>query len=290
MWYRAFAYGFSVLAIGVAITVGYGSYAWKKETDAIRARLEASRQANATTRFDTSELDQLPPPVQRYFRAVLAVGQPMIVAANLEHQGTFNMSASTDDWKPFTSTQRVVMHRAGFDWDGSIQMLPGIAARVHDAYVAGEGILHATVMGAFPLTNLRGTPELAQGEFMRFVAESVWYPTRMLPSQGATWQAVDNTSARLTMQDGTQLSTLLVSFGPDAMITSMKADSRGRTINDAIVMMPWQVRVGSYGSREGMQIPLRGEVEWLTPEGAKPYWRGHITAVRYQFSLPPSSA
>ncbi len=37
-------------------------------------------------------------------------------------------------------------------------MLPGV--RVHDAYVAGEGILHASLFGLIPLVNLRGTGEV----------------------------------------------------------------------------------------------------------------------------------
>ena len=38
------------------------------------------------------EIADLPQPVQRYFRAVLKEGQPLIAAARVSHQGTFNMS------------------------------------------------------------------------------------------------------------------------------------------------------------------------------------------------------
>jgi hypothetical protein len=31
-----------------------------------------------------------------------------------------------------------------------------------------------------------------------------------------------------------------------------------------------------------MRVPLDGEVAWLLPEGAKPYWRGHITEISYE--------
>ena len=33
-----------------------------------------------------------------------------------------------------------------------------------------------------------------------------------------------------------------------------------------------------------MQVPLDGEVAWMLPEGAKPYWRGHTTEITYQFA------
>jgi hypothetical protein len=33
-----------------------------------------------------------------------------------------------------------------------------------------------------------------------------------------------------------------------------------------------------------MLVPLGGEVAWLPPEGPKPYWRGRITAIEYEFA------
>ena len=36
----------------------------------------------------------------------------------------------------------------------------------------------------------------------------------------------------------------------------------------------------------GRVVSLTGEVAWLTAEGRKPYWRGTITAVAYEFAPP----
>lgn len=35
-------------------------------------------------------------------------------------------------------------------------MMPGLKVRVHDAYVAGEGILHAAILGLFTVVELGG--------------------------------------------------------------------------------------------------------------------------------------
>ena len=84
-----------------------------------------------------------------------------------------------------TETEKnVLIAFAGFDWDGRIAVIPGVAARVHDAYVMGEGILHVSISGLFTLANLRDTDDMAEGEMMHFVAEAAWYPTVLLPSQG----------------------------------------------------------------------------------------------------------
>ena len=68
------------------------------------------------------------------------------------------------------------------------------------------------------LANLRGTPEVAQGELMRFLVEAVWYPTALLPSQGVQWEAVDDTSAKATLKDGATTLTLLFRFNENGLI------------------------------------------------------------------------
>ena len=70
----------------------------------------------------------------------------------------------------------------------------------------------------------------------------------------------------------------------DGTLQSVRADARGRTVGGQIVMTPWEGRWLDVQVRDGMKVPLSGEVAWLTPEGRKPYWRGTITSVRYGFA------
>lgn len=202
LWLKLIAGALALAAIAVAAANVYGAWRWDAGTRALRARLDAGRQPVRPARYDARELEGLPAPVQRYFRAVLKDGQPMVAAARLEHAGTFNASEAGEQWKAFTSTEYVVTRRPGFDWDGRIAMLPGLPVRVHDAYVAGEGILHATLLGLVTLAELRGTPEMAAGELMRYLAEAPWYPTALLPSQGVRWEPVNESSALATLGDG----------------------------------------------------------------------------------------
>lgn len=269
----------------VAAAIWYGNLRWTSGTRALRARLEAARLPPEPKVFDRRELEGLPAPVQRYFRAALKDGQPMVAAVSVEHSGSFNLGAdAADRWKPFTSTQRVVTRRPGFDWDARIAMLPGVSVRVHDAYIAGEGMLHAALFGLVPMAKQRDTGDLARGELMRFLAEAAWYPTALLPSQGIQWEAVDEHCASATLSDGDITLTLLFRFGADGLIDTVRAEARGRTIGGKTVPTPWQGRFWNYALRDGMQVPLDGEVAWGLPQGAKPYWRGRITELRYEFA------
>src|ERR1700730_6660632 len=208
------------LGLTVIITVAliYGSRRWESATKEMNAKLEAARRPIGRKTYSPDDLIGLPAPVQKYFRAVLKDGQPIVSAVDVELSGIINMSAADEKWKRFTSTQRVIVQRPGFDWEGHIEMMPGLTARVHDAYIAGEGVLHATLFGLVSLANLRGTPEIAQGELMRFLAEAAWYPTALLPRQGVQWKAIDNFSAAATLKDGENAVTLLFSFNENGLI------------------------------------------------------------------------
>jgi hypothetical protein len=276
-----------LLAVALAGAFIYGNARWNQLTRELYARLDAARSAPSPARYDEArELDGLPPPVQRFFRTTLRDGAPIIAAVTVTHSGTFNMSDSGgQQWKPFTSMQRVITRRPGFVWDGRVQMLPGLNVHVHDAYVAGEGLLHPAIAGLFTLAELRDRGgDVAQGELMRFFAEAAWYPTALLPSQGVRWQAVDDTSARATLTDGPLTLTLLFRFAADGYITSVRADARGRTVQGKVIPTPWEGVWSNHAERDGMRVPLTGEVAWLTPEGRKPYWRGTITAAAYEFT------
>ena len=284
MWWKVALLVISGLIAAVGIAVLYGAARWRSGTKALRAQIEAARVHSAFARYGARELGGLPAPVQRYFRAVLKDGQPIVAAANVRHTGTFNMSETGEQWKPFTSTQRVITRRPGFDWDGRIAMAPGLAVYVHDAYVAGEGILHATLLGLVTVVHMRGTPEVAQGELMRFLAEAAWYPTALLPGQGIRWEAVDDTSAKATLKDGDIAVTLLFRFSAAGPIQSVRAEARGRTVNGRVVATPWEGHWQHHELRDGMLVPLEGEVAWVLPEGPKPYWRGRITGIDYEFA------
>ncbi len=208
----------------------------------------------------------------------------MVVEVRVRHGGTFNMGEAADQWKPFTSDQKVVAQRPGFDWDGRIAMIPGLPVRVHDAYIAGEGLLHASLFGLFSLANVHGTGEMAEGELMRFFAEATWYPTTLLPSQGVRWESIDDRSAHATLTEGSLSVTMLFTFNDSGLIETVRAEARGRMVSGEIVPTPWQGRFWNYSERDGMRVPLDGEVAWLLPTGAKPYWRGQITEIAYEFT------
>ena len=281
-----------VVGVLVAAASGLRMYGARHWADLIRThtrqlesgRVDAQGRLPSAARYDERELEGLPAPVQRYFRAVLKDGQPIIAAATIELAGTINMAATGEQWKPFISRQRVVTRRPGFLWDAQVAIFPGVPARVEDSYIAGQGQLIAKLLGLFTVADVHGGGEIARGEFMRYFAEAAWYPTALLPSQGVRWEAVDDTSANGTIVDGPLTLTLLFRFNEAGPIDSVHADSRGAGVGKDMVMLPWDCGLSNYQPRHGMLLPMTGEAAWMRSEGRKAYFVGHVTALSYAFS------
>jgi hypothetical protein len=276
----------ALLTLVIWSLLAWGARRWAARAQALAGRLDTARQPlNAQPkRYETQELTGLPTPVQRYFRAVLTEGQAMVATATIEMAGRFNLSATGERWKPFTSRQAVVTQRPGFVWDARVAMMPGVAVRVVDSYIAGQGLLRAAVLGWFTMADVQGDGEIARGEFMRYFAESPWYPTALLPSQGVRWQAVDDRSANATLTDGPLTLTLLFRFNNEGLISSFRAEARGAMDGKTLVMTPWEGQWSNYQVRRGMRVPLTGEVAWMRPEGRRSYFVGGVTSLRYEFA------
>jgi hypothetical protein len=276
-----------VLALGLRAV---GAARWAEMIRTHTTQLESGRVDSrgrllSPARFDVRELEGLPAPVQRYFRAVLTDGQPIIAAATIEMTGTMNMSATAEQWKPFTSHQRAVTRKPGFLWDAKVFMLPGLPAHVEDSFIAGQGRLIAKVLGLFTVADLQGAGEIARGEFMRYFAESPWYPTALLPSRGVRWDAVDDVSANATIVDGPITLTLLFRFNDAGLIASVRAEARGAGVgkDGVMAMLPWDCALSDYQSQGGMLIPMTGEAAWVRPEGRKVYFIGQVKKLGYEF-------
>ena len=275
----------SVAALAVlSLVLGFWANArWSRDVDARLQALEAATPKTRAQHYDDEELKSLPPVVRRYLSQALNMNQPLVRRLYLEQTGTFNRGSTpqAEQWEPFTARQRVATKRPGFVWDAAVKVSPGITVRVVDAYVAGVGSLQPSVFGLIDVGGSQGNADIARGELIRYFAESVWYPTVLLPSQGVQWKPVDEHSAQATLTDGALTVSLLFAFDADGMVERISSTERSALLNGVMAPMPWEVRLSHYALRDGMRVPQEAEVAWLTPTGRWPYWRGKLEKLDY---------
>ena len=264
-----------------ATTAGIGAWAWKRSTARLLRRLDSGVSRGDSTQpraFSAERLAELPAPVRRYFEFALTPGQPLLRSASLRQEGEFAMRRG--HWSPFTAVEHFSVHPPAFLWDASIRMAPLLKVRVRDSYLAGEGSMRAALAGLIPVANLHGTPEIAAGALLRYLAEAVWLPTALLPGEGVSWTALDDTTARATLTDGSTTASMDVHFGAGGEISRISA-MRHMAVKGAMILAPWVGYFRDYQRIEGMMIPMAGEVEWVLPEGRFPYWRGRVVEASY---------
>ena len=268
--------GIGVVVLGAVLVVA--EWRWRARTRAVVAALRTGASPAAPARYSAEQLVALPPPVQRYLLAVLGQGQPLVRRVHLRQRGEFLVNAAANRWGPFTATQDFRVQPAAFVWDARISMGPGIAVRVRDSFVDGKGAMNGAAMGLFTVVRMENTPDMATAALQRYLGEACWFPTALLPSAGVIWTAVDDSTARASLTVGGASVSVDFHFGADSLISSVTA-LRPRAADGGSVLTPWSGRWLEYGVRNGVRIPVEGEVAWLLPSGPQPYWRGRITAI-----------
>jgi uncharacterized protein DUF6920 len=258
-----------------------GTLFWNRETArAIDRMAEQSARAEsaAAAGFSPKMLEGLPAPVARYFTFAITPRRPLVRRARFSQAGEFSISPGV--WKPFTAVEYFSVHPPGFIWDATIRSSPLLPVRVRDSYLAGQGAMRGALAGLVPVVDQHGTPEVAAGTLVRYLAETAWLPTAMLPCEGVRWTPIDQTSARATLTDGAISVWLDVSFGSNGEIVTVST-MRYRDVKGTPVLTPWAGHFHDYESKDGMMVPLTGEVEWLLGDERLPYWRGEIVEASY---------
>ena len=280
-WIKFSLTGLGLAGTGIGFALWSGASRWSSETLQLVEKLKQSATINQTKTISFKDLDGLPAPVARYFRLALQEGQPIIRMARIRHSGEFNLN---DKWIPFEATQHFSVHPPAFVWDAKMQMNPLMNVRVRDGYSKGKGLMLAKIFGLFTVADADSNDEhLAAGALMRFLAESAWMPTALLPGENLHWSPIDDNRALATLSDAGVIVSLEFEFNETGEITGIFSPERFREYKGEYKPFPWAGRFWNYQERNGMRIPIQGEVEWQMPEGRAPYWRGRIIEAEYSF-------
>jgi hypothetical protein len=230
---------------------------WTKAQRMPVPELEADlAQPAAGDVFGEDELNGLPAPVQRYFRASIALGTPLALAARIAMQGSIKIAGR---WMPFRATEVLAPHR-GFVWSASVA--GGLFAG-SDQYASGLGAMRWKILGLIPVVQAEG-PDVSHSAAARAGAESVWVPTALLPRFGVNWTADDDThlTARYTV-DNTPL-VVRYELDEEARIVTAQIDRWGDPNNTgAWGMHPFGFEATARATFDGVSVPSQGRVGWF---------------------------
>ncbi len=274
--------GLGLVGLTLTLTIWCGSARWNCKTSESVEKLIRAIPPREVRTVALKNFEQLPAPVANYFRWVLREGQPLIRSARIIEVGEFR--AGDDGWNPFEAQQYFRAQPPGFVWDASIRMAPLVNVRVRDSYLAGQGSMQGKILAVVPVVDEHGKPELNAGALQRYLAEAVWFPTALLPSEGVKWSAIDNSRALATLTDSGTTVSLEFHFNDVGEVTDVFTPGRYREVNGSYELTPWAGHFRNYEERDAVRIPVEGDVEWQLPTGNFPYWKGRIVKVEYDFA------
>lgn len=271
-------------ACGAALVV-YGAARWRRTGRQLRIQMRSEAAGHARPgAYRESDLADLPPPVRSYLRRVLRDGQPLIQAAEIRQRGRLRLSETRRRWLPYTSTQLVTPRPPGFLWEARLAVAPGLAVFVRDGYIAGEGLLQASVLGLATVASCRGRGEIADSELMRYLAEAPWYPTALLPGHPVRWQQTAPAAAQATIANGDTQVSIEFCFGDDGLVRAVRTQARYRAVAGSFVPTPWEGSFFEYAERSGMLVPTRGQVRWIIDGQPFLCWEGELTGITYDWA------
>lgn len=227
--------------------------------------------------FTASEIHGLPPAVQRYFTAAIAVGTPLATSARLRMQGRLKMRR----WLPFRASGVVAPH-LGFDWTCRAALLVTGCER----YSNGVGRSRWRVGRVVDLADDTGD-DISASLAGRVGAEAMWLPTALLPRFGVVWSAGSDRD-----DDGHIVARFHVGSAPIELHLTVDDGGLVRTVwlerwgdPDDTGNAGWHRfggEITGYRTFGGLTVPDRGRIGWHMGNHRwheNEFLRFHVTAI-----------
>jgi hypothetical protein len=220
--------------------------------------------------FNYGQISGLPEPVQHYFKHVLKEGQPYISYVRLTHDGQFKPDLKKD-WVDIEGEQYFTTEKPGFIWKGKSSLFT-----VRDMYMSDKGRIIVSLFSFFKVVNGEGA-KYDQGELLRWLGESILFPTNLLPNEYLKWTSIDSVSAGLTFNYNDLSLFYKVSFNNKCEITQL--ETKRYMGEDSLET--WIGKLSDYKEINGIIIPTKIEGIWSLRSGDFSYAKFNIKNIEY---------
>lgn len=280
LWARAMLI-FAGLASAAAVAVRIGSSRERRATSVFEQQVVRAGAVEMRQPIGTEAPGPLPAPVARYLGLALPYAQ-RIRTVRLRQEGVLRTDPRGERWMTFEAEHIATSPAPGFVWSARVRVAPLLHLRVRDALVGGVGSGRVSLLSAFPVATDGGTEEMSSGSLHRYLAEAVWYPSALLPSDRLRWEAIDDHSARATLSEGGSTVSLEFRFAADGTVSGIHTLARWGRFDGAYRQLPWEGHFRAYEEVDGMIVPMEGEVGWYLDDVWQAVWKGRITSASFE--------
>jgi Family of unknown function (DUF6544) len=222
--------------------------------------------------FQLNQLTDLPEPVQRYFKHVLKEGQPYISQVRMTHDGQFKTGVDKD-WISIAGEEYFTTQKPGFIWKGTTAMFTA-----RDMYIKDKGRLVVTLFSVIKIIDGKGE-HYDQGELLRWLGESVLYPTNLLPGERLKWSGIDPQTAKLNFEYKEHSLFFSVTFNEAGEIIQLET----KRYMDEKNLETWIIKIAGYKEMNNVIVPTSFEVMWRLKTGDFSYAKFNVKKLEYNY-------
>jgi hypothetical protein len=268
------------VVLGLAILVGWAHARFVKDGEILARDLMARASSAEASLATTEEVARLPMPVQRWLVSAGVVGKPRAVNVRLRQRGGLRTSAD-GDFVPALADQYFSVTEPAFVWRVRVPLfhLPFYG---RDTYLDGRGHMLIKALGLVPIADA-ASREVDQGTLLRFLGETVWFPSAAL-SPYVRWEVIDDVSARATMTYGDVTDSADFFFDAEGRVERIAALRYLQEGDEPPRLQRWVVNNTRWQPMNGLLIPVEGEVTWELKTGHFTYYRWEITEIAQNVS------
>jgi len=200
--------------------------------------------------------EDLPAPVERFYRELYGDQVPVVESAVISGRGRLRIIGNTFPGITFPARWRFT-HKAGAGYRHDIvTTIFGLPLmRVKEIYAEGRARLELPV-------GVSEGPKVDQGANLALWAEAIWYPSVWVTDPRTEWTPVDDETALLTVPWGEGEQTLLARFDPATGMLRFFESMRYKG-EDSAEKVLWINEVTAWGQLNGELSVTQAEVTWF---------------------------
>jgi hypothetical protein len=267
-----------VLAIGFGLTSLAVLLFLDRRADRVERQRLTALQPAAPEPFDPGMVADLPEPARRYFAYTIRPGTPLLPVAEIDMRGQFSLGTKeAPNYQPMEARQ-ILAAPEGFVW--AMRTRGGLPISGSDS----RRWTRFRLFGLIPVARLGGDPDHARSAFGRYVAEAVfWTPAALLPGPDVSWEAVDETTARVRVLHGALEQAVDVTVDAEGRPLQVSLQRWSDANPDKVHrLQPFGGVMSDFRDVDGYRLPFRVEGgNMFGTEAYFPFFRAEVTGIRF---------
>lgn len=268
------------LVVTLVVVSQVGCLLFKRSTKREVTKLFST--VSSTDVVTEEDLASLPIGVQQWLRYTGIVGKERIKSARLKQKAQMRLAVDSS-WMPVSATQYFTTEKPGFIWQAFVTAAPGVVIAARDKYMDGRGSMLIKPLALFTLADSQGM-EVDQGALLRYLAESIWFPSAALSSY-ITWKEIDDYTAEATMSYGGITASGTFTFNDAGEVILFEAERYG-DFDGQFRLETWSIPVRDYAEFGGIKVPTKGAVTWKLAAGDYNWFNFELVDLEYNTVVP----